>query len=74
MQAPLKIHPEAVYDAASLCLAGFSLGTLAKARRAGRLRFAKHGSRIIYRGAWLIEWLEAEADAGAESLAGGQQR
>ena len=35
--------------------------TLARARRAGELRYSRAGKRIMYRGQWLTAWLESSA-------------
>jgi hypothetical protein len=71
MRVPMKIEPAAVYDNAALRLAPFSAATLARARQSGRLRFARQGHRVIYRGQWLIDWLESEAKAETQSAPAG---
>jgi hypothetical protein len=46
---------------------GLSPATLAAARRAGALRHTRRGHRILYKGSWILAWLESEAvgpDAG----------
>jgi len=58
-----KIHPDAIYqDGQARLLLGLTGAALARARRERRLRFTRQGKRVIYRGAWLLAWLEADAD------------
>ncbi len=40
---------------------GLNASMLAKARKAGELKYAKRGKRVLYRGDWLRDWLEADA-------------
>ena len=56
------IQPDALYrhDDARLLLR-LSGPAMARARRDGQLRFTRQGTRILYRGTWLIEWLEVDA-------------
>jgi hypothetical protein len=62
MHKPVSIEPSHLYDDGTLQLtAGLSLTALAKARRSGRLRFAKQGNRVLYLGQWILDWLEAES-------------
>ncbi len=64
MASTLTIEPNAIYDDGALVL-GLSLthAALARARRAGELRFARKGKRVLYRGQWIIDWLERSEDA-----------
>lgn len=56
---PVKIDPDSWYvDAAARMLLDLPGSTLARARRAGELPYARRGPRVWYRGAWLIAWLE----------------
>jgi hypothetical protein len=58
-----QIYPDAIYgDGQARLLLGLPGATLDRARREGRLRHARQGGKVIYRGAWLLAWLEAEAD------------
>ena len=62
MLHPVSIDPEAVYDDGAIRQAlGLTDSALTAARRARTLRFSRHGKRILYRGSWLLEWLEAAA-------------
>jgi hypothetical protein len=59
-----QIYPDAIYhDGQARLLLGLPGVTLDRARREGRLRYARQGGKVIYRGAWLLAWLEAEADS-----------
>lgn len=54
-----RLDPAGVYDDGSLVIGlRLTYATLAKARRTGELRFTRKGKRVLYRGEWLIEWLE----------------
>ena len=67
MHKPLSIEPSHLYDDGTLYLtAGLRPGTLARARRTGRLRFTRQGQRVLYLGAWLLEWLEKDSQQGGE--------
>lgn len=73
MIEPVTIEPEALYDDASL---GQSLGltpaALAAGRRAGTLRHTRKGKRTLYKGAWVLAWLESEsAPADRRNAEGG---
>jgi hypothetical protein len=59
---PITIQSEAFYDDWSLSEAlGLPLGTLAAARRAGALRCVQKGKRTLYRGSWVLAWLDSSA-------------
>ena len=66
LTAPFKIDPDAVYVDSDVRL-GLSLtsATLSRARREGKLRFSRKGHTILYRGQWLIDWLERDAREAA---------
>ncbi len=58
MIAPVQIEPSAIYDDGALYQTlGLREGTLARARRAGELRYVRKGPRTLYLGRWLIDWL-----------------
>ena len=58
---PIRIDPDAIYDDGALVLTlGLTHAAIAKARRNGRLRFTRNGRRILYRGQWIIDWLESD--------------
>lgn len=68
---PFDVRPDAIYTDADIRLGlGITSARLAKARRSGRLRHARQGKTILYRGRWILDWLEAEA-AGAKTPAAG---
>ena len=70
MHEPVSIEPSDLYDDGTLQLAaGLSTATLARARRSGRLRYTRQGTRILYLGRWILDWLEAESRQG---VAGGK--
>jgi hypothetical protein len=61
MIKPIEIDADAIYDDAAVVLAiGIPSGVLARARRAGQLRFRRIGRRTLYSGRWLKEWLTAD--------------
>lgn len=61
MIEPLQINPQAIYDDRILLNAiGVSAIALAKGRRDGSLRYARKGSRTLYLGQWIIDWLGAD--------------
>jgi hypothetical protein len=62
MSNPFVIQADAVYSDGEVRLAlGVTSAALVRARREGRLRFTRQGNSILYRGQWLIEWLENDA-------------
>lgn len=62
MTEPVLIEPEALYDDRSLQHAlGLSPATLAAARRSGALRFTRQGKRTLFKGAWVLAWLESDS-------------
>jgi hypothetical protein len=62
MLDPVLINPDAVYDDGSLHVAlGLTDATLAAARRAGTLRYARRGKRVLYLGRWILAWLDMTA-------------
>lgn len=63
-----RIHPDGVYSDGDLrVLLGVTDAALSRARREGRLRHSRQGKRVIYRGVWVISWLEADADQRARA-------
>ena len=62
MIEPVLIQPDALYDDGALHQAiGLTAATLAAARRAGSLRYTRQGKRTLYKGTWILAWLEAAA-------------
>jgi hypothetical protein len=60
---PAKIDPDGIYtEGQARLLLGLTAATFARARRQRRVRFTRQGQRLLYRGTWLIEWLESSAD------------
>lgn len=62
VQIPHRIIPDAIYhDGDARQLLGLTSPTMARARRERRLRYTRQGHAILYRGRWLLDWLEADA-------------
>jgi hypothetical protein len=62
MTSAVPIDPQAVYDDGALhFLLGLSSAALARARRAGELRFTRKGKRTLYLGQWVLDWINADA-------------
>jgi hypothetical protein len=60
MIEPVRIEPESIYDDGSLRQAlGLTPAALAAARRTGTLRYTRSGKRILYRGSWILSWLDS---------------
>jgi hypothetical protein len=59
--SPVRIDPEAVYTDGELrLLLDLPSTTLARERRAGRLRSRRVGQRTYYLGRWILRWLAGE--------------
>jgi hypothetical protein len=70
MIEPVRIEPDSIYDDGSLRQAlGLTPAALAAARRAGLLRYTRSGKRILYRGSWVLAWLDAPS---AQKTAAGE--
>jgi hypothetical protein len=66
MATAIQIDPTGIYDDTLLyAVLEVSAATLTKARRSGRLRYSRQGKRVLYLGAWILAWLEADAQQGA---------
>lgn len=62
MIEPILIEPDALYDDGALRQAlGLTPTALAGARRRGTLRHSRQGKRTLYKGAWVLAWLESES-------------
>lgn len=65
--APAQIDPDGIYhDGQARLLLGLSEATLRRARKSRLLQHTRQGSRIIYRGQWLLDWLVATSQGGAK--------
>ena len=75
MIEPVLIDPAAFYDDGALYQAlGTDSTTLADARRTETLRFARKGKRVLYKGEWILAWLEDSAEKpGKPHLEGNAQ-
>lgn len=59
ISAPPRIDPEGIYHNGDVgLLLGLTSSTLARARRTKQLRYSRQGRAILYRGQWLIDWLD----------------
>ncbi len=68
---PIHIDPDAIYDDGALVLTlGLTHAAIARARRRGGLRHIRNGRRILYRGSWIIDWLESDAQPTSGEGAG----
>jgi hypothetical protein len=62
------IQSDAIYDDSALVLGlGLTQATLARARRKGELRFSRKGRRVLYRGEWLLAWLDRDRMEAADA-------
>jgi hypothetical protein len=68
--ATVRIDPEGIYDGDSLYAElGVSAQALSRSRRDGSLKFARKGSRILYLGRWVLNWIAADAEGSAAEVA-----
>ncbi len=57
-----RFDADAVYTDGQLrLLLGLTSATLGRARRNGKLRYSRQGHRILYRGSWILSWLDGDA-------------
>jgi hypothetical protein len=71
MANPVLIDPPALYDDASLRQAlGLTPAALAAGRRSGKLRYFRKGKRTLYRGDWVLRWLESDATPASPGKGG----
>jgi len=62
MIEPVLLAPDGLYDDGALRQAlGLTPSALAHARRTGTLRHTRQGKRVLYKGAWVLAWLETES-------------
>jgi hypothetical protein len=57
---PLRLEPEGWYTEEQLRIMGLDGDQLARARRSEGLKYRQIGRRRWYKGAWVLQWLEAE--------------
>lgn len=63
MTEPISIEADALYDDRALRRAlGLSAAALAAARRSGALRYTRQGRQRLYKGAWILAWIESSAN------------
>lgn len=64
MACTLAIDPDTIYDEGAISLAlDIPTSALDRARRTGKLRFARKGRRTFFRGQWLLDWFEQDQAA-----------
>ena len=64
MLTGIEINPDAYYDLDALILnAGLRENAIVKARRSGELRSTKLGGDFLFRGQWIVDWLNSGAEA-----------
>ena len=62
MANSLLLEPNRIYDVGAIVLAlDVPSSSIDRARRAGSLRSARVGRRVLFRGQWLLDWLERNA-------------
>ena len=62
MSNQFLIQPDAIYTDGEVRLAlGVTSSALVRARRESRLKFTRQGHSVLYRGQWLLDWLEHDA-------------
>ncbi|QDU39193.1 Helix-turn-helix domain protein [Maioricimonas rarisocia] len=69
---PARIDPDGIYhEGRAALLLNLPTATLQRARRENRLRYTRQGRAILYRGQWLLDWLEYDAHPAAEGRSDG---
>lgn len=64
---PARIDADGIYsDGDVRLLLGLTSAALTRARGDGSLRYSRHGHAVLYRGQWLVDWLEQDADRRSE--------
>lgn len=64
---PVRIEPAAVYREGQLrLLLGLSESDLRKARHSKHLRFTSQGRTRLYRGQWVLDWIDSASLNGPE--------
>lgn len=62
---PARIDPEGIYAEGDIRrMLQLSEQDLRRARKLGLLRFVRNGHGRIYRGQWILDWIEAAAEQG----------
>ncbi len=59
---PVIIQPDAWYDDRLFFDLDIRPAVLKEARRSGQLRFVRKGNTTLYRGAWVLAWLDPSAE------------
>ena len=62
----LKFDPDGFYTEWSLRVMGLDGEAMRKARKSGELKFKEVGAERLYKGEWLLEWLQPKQEATAK--------
>lgn len=64
-----EIKPECYYDILALRRTlGLSAIAIGKACRSGELRYSDRGGKKIFRGSWVVAWLEENSPGSNDSI------
>jgi excisionase family DNA binding protein len=64
-----QVEPNDIYDDAALVLGlGVTSATLRRARRNGHLRATRKGKHVLYRGQWVLDWLEQSVPTNGKAV------
>lgn len=63
----IRFDPESYYSEESLRIMGWDGEALRRARKSEGLRFKKVGRSVVYKGEWLMEWLDRAAETEAST-------
>ncbi len=62
---PTRIDPDGVYhDGDARLILRMTEATMQRTGERAALRYTRQGHRILYRGQWLLDWLDATAQQG----------
>jgi hypothetical protein len=71
LDVTIRLDPGSYYDGWTLQIMGIDGDTLEAAREAGHLRCRELGEITLYKGEWVLEWLD---QADPEPAGGGRAR
>ncbi len=60
----LRLDAETYYDEYHLRIQGLDEDVLKAARESGELKYREVGGGFVYKGAWLIDWLDKSEASG----------
>lgn len=64
----IHLDPETYYDENTLRLMGLDGELLEEGRADGRLRFRTLGPVVLYKGRWVLDWLDLAEPAGRRAI------